>query len=137
MRWLGYGGWLPFALALTWSLTGPYPELGTPVLQAYAISIVTFVGALSWGWALSVPELHPDQQRRLLVWSVMPSLLSTSSVILPNPLQWWALALIYIGALRMDFVHNAFLQWPSEWLKLRTQLTAGAVITMVLAGWWL
>lgn len=137
LRWLGYGGWAPFAAALLWSMAGPYPEVGAQVLQAYAISIVTFVGALSWAWALAVPGLQPQQQRRLLVWSVVPSLLSTATVMLPNPMQWWALALVYLWALRMDVAHNAFLHWPKQWLRLRAQLTAGAVATLLLAGWWL
>jgi hypothetical protein len=135
LRWLGYGGWAPFALALAWAVAGPHPELGVQVLRAYAISIVTFVGALSWAWALSLADLDTAQQRRLLVWSVTPSLLATASVMLPGALAWWALAAVYLWALRMDWVHNAFLRWPTPWLTLRTQLTAGAVIAMVLAAW--
>lgn len=133
LRLLGYGGWLPFATLLLGSLIQDQPW--RTLLLAYAVGIVSFVGALSWGWALALPDLGDAQRKRLLAWSVMPCLLATLSVALPAPAQWWALAGVYGLAWWMDWRHNAVLQWPTEWLRLRMQLSLGAMLTLVAAAW--
>lgn len=137
LRWLGYGGWLPFALGLMWAVSGVATPVAERVLIAYSVSIVTFVGALSWAWALALPDLAPSERRRLLIWSVVPSLLATACVAWPSPWMWWGLAGVYGLAFFMDWRHNQILGWPLAWLRLRAQLTAGAVLAMLLAGFWL
>ena len=134
LRWLGYGGWAPFAVLLlsAWQLGG----LWTQALLIYAVAIVSFVGALSWGWALALPDLSADMRRRLLAWSVVPCLLACAAALLPSPTQWVGLSAVYALAWFMDWRHNAALAWPQEWLRLRLQLSLGAIASLLLAATW-
>jgi hypothetical protein len=132
LRALGYGGWLPFA-ALLWGALAQ-GEPWRAVLLAYSVAIVSFVGALSWGWALALPDLDDAWRRRLLVWSVVPCLLASVAAAMPSPWQWWALVGVYGLAWLMDWQHNRHTHWPPAWLRLRGQLSAGAIITMTTAA---
>jgi hypothetical protein len=55
LRWLGYGGLIPFAALAAGSLLLSDPALRAQcllLLQVYGLSIISFVGAISWGIAL-------------------------------------------------------------------------------------
>lgn len=134
LRLLGYGGWLPFAGALALSWFTPAQALAHQALLAYAVAIVSFVGALSWGWALALPDLNTRQRQGLLLWSVVPSLLAWLAACLPAPWVWWALVLTYALAWLMDWRHQTLLHWPAAWMALRSALTAGATLALMAAA---
>jgi hypothetical protein len=141
-QWLGNLGLLPFfALALaTWLPVAP-PHTGLPawLLVGYAAVILSFLGAVHWGFALLTPGLTRAQARQALLWSVVPSLLG-----------WLALALALGGLppavvlllLIADFVLcrlmdgallRVFTTAPAWYLPLRTRLTVGACLALALA----
>jgi hypothetical protein len=79
--WLGYGGLLPFVGLAAFSWLGPpvLPIDAAASLRAYGAVILSFVGALHWGFAMNLAGLDAPSRDRLYVWSVVPSLLAFPS----------------------------------------------------------
>ena len=57
VAWLGYGGLLPFGALALLLLDGARSALWWPALLAYGAVILSFVGALHWGFAMVLPGL--------------------------------------------------------------------------------
>ena len=74
--WLGYGGALPFVslAALCWLVAG-HAGFWFGLLLVYGAVILSFVGALHWGFAMTLPGLEPARRSRMMAWSVVPALL--------------------------------------------------------------
>ncbi len=137
LRWLGYGGLIPFAALAAGSLVLPDAALRSQclmLLQIYGLSIVTFVGALSWGMALVVPALEPALRARLLVWSVMPSLIGCASFVFTPAVGCLILAGTAALALVFDLRMTPRLGLPSQWRSLRVHLSLGAIASLFLGA---
>jgi hypothetical protein len=135
LRLLGYGGLIPFLALAMISLHQEAPalqDLARQGLAIYTVAILSFVGAVSWGVALAAPDLTDRQRNALLVFSVVPSLLVWLLYFLPEgSLRWLAFAGLTLVVFLADRTHGRALGWPSEWLKLRMNLSlivAGALI---------
>ena len=80
VAWLGYGGLLPFiALAVAAAganFRGQDPHWWDAALLADGAAILSFVGALHWGFAMTQPGLTDRQRASAFVWSVVPALLA-------------------------------------------------------------
>jgi Protein of unknown function (DUF3429) len=60
VAWLGYGGLLPFiGLAVLIGVDAHHATLWSDALVGYGAVILSFVGALHWGFAMSMPALDP------------------------------------------------------------------------------
>ena len=83
---LGYGGLLPFgALALLLALGGAHSARWWPMLLAYGAVILSFVGALHWGFAMALPGLGAVERQRLYGWSVVPALAAWPALLWAAP----------------------------------------------------
>ncbi len=101
VRLLGYGGLLPFIfLALLIPFTLDYRTLFEIALVNYGAVILSFVGALHWGFAMTVQDISVEQRRDRFIWSVIPALVAWVATLLPIPL----------GCL--------LLCWSSAWLPI-------------------
>lgn len=136
-KWLGYTGLIPFVVAsiCTFLFRGN-PELqdlsGTALL-AYGAVILSFLGGIRWGTALSEPD-KTDQMRQLIL-SVLPSLLGWLCLLIPEYTP--ALILLafgFAGQLYFDLRSAATEQLPAWFGKLRVQLTVGAVVCVLFAA---
>jgi len=130
---LGLGGLLPFfALAAlsVWSATPEQQRLAQDWIFVYGLSIVTFVGAVSFGLALADPQAGERLRVKWLIWSVCPSLLACATLLLPSWCRPFALGAIAIAALVMDYLLQGALPYANSWLRLRSVLTAGAVASL-------
>ncbi len=84
---LGVAGVLPFiACGVAAVSPGEAASLGLPALLAYGALILSFVGAVHWGFALAAPRsaasaLRPSITVRLAL-AIVPSLIGWTSVIL-------------------------------------------------------
>ncbi|MFN0161604.1 MAG: DUF3429 domain-containing protein [Burkholderiales bacterium] len=139
--WLGYGGALPFvATALAARFDPAHASLWAFALLAYGAVIVSFVGALHWGIAMSALRAGDDLVRRaseLYAWSVMPALLAwvalLSHAILAHGMAWAAVLLVlafgahYVRDRRLTTALNP----PAWYLPLRRQLTAVACLSLL------
>ena len=124
-RWassLGRAGWLPFAalLALAWAM----PESGWPVqvFKIWSALVLTFIGALRWGFALSGAGHRHDY-----LLGILPSAVAVVALLLSAPA-----ALLLLGT---GFVVLLSLDWwapppgmPDWFRRLRVQLTVGVVL---------
>src|SRR5574343_334504 len=78
VAWLGYGGLLPFLLLGPASLLDHHHSvLWSDALYGYGAIILSFVGALHWGLAMSLPGLRPCSRlySPLLCWCLVSSLI--------------------------------------------------------------
>ena len=80
VAWLGYGGLLPFLAlaAASWvtDFNGQASPLWQTALLAYGAAILSFVGALHWGFAMTLRDLPGPVRTASFVWSVVPALLA-------------------------------------------------------------
>jgi hypothetical protein len=138
LRWLGYGGLIPFAaLALgSWLIADPAGQaLSLELLRGYGLAIVSFVGAISWGIALVLVGIDDARRTRLVVWSVVPSLMGFASIALSARAGCIALAATAAIALVVDLRIARTLALPSAWRQLRIHLSLGAVGALLLGAY--
>jgi len=134
LRWLGYGGLIPFAVLAAGSLLLHDPALRAQcllLLQVYGLSILSFVGAVSWGIALVAGNQAEGLRRRLFLWSVVPSLVGCASFLTSHATGCLLLAATAALAFAVDAKHLGVLGLPPEWRRLRLHLTTGAIIALV------
>ncbi len=123
----GYGGLVPFFGLAAWLWIHPGAVAGH-VLTVYAAVILSFVGAVHWGWSLAG---RADSAR--YAWSVVPALLAwvwaslTTAIALP--LLAATFALVWHKE-RRELAAGL----PRGYRRLRTHLTAG-VVAGLLAAW--
>ncbi|WP_275270296.1 DUF3429 domain-containing protein [Limnobacter sp. P1] len=148
MSVLGYAGLIPFlGLAV---LTGIYTGTETAGQLAnynliYALCIVSFLGAVHWGLAISLSSQDQatylaglDQaefETRSFIWGVTPSLLAwLAGAFSPPQFTLWILALI-LGLVWL--VDQRFLK-PMKafdaYLRLRNHLTLGAILGLLVTA---
>ena len=83
VAWLGYGGLIPFvALTVGLQMSPEWADRFGLWLLGYGAVILSFVGALHWGFAMMIEELALARRQRAYAWSVVPSLLGFAAIIL-------------------------------------------------------
>ena len=115
---------------------GPnWQAFATEGLGLYAVTILTFVGAVSWGIALADPQLNDDQRARLLYFSVLPSLVTWLVwMTLVGSAQLMAFTALTLIVFLVDRMHGRALGWPAAWLRLRQHLSLTVGLCLLLAA---
>ena len=139
---LGYGGLIPFVgLAIAGFFVSD--SLQPRVLFAlitYGAIILSFVGALHWGFATARPGLSATLRMQLFIWSVVPALLGWSALLLIeiSPVAASALLIaVFATHLRQDIRlvrQNGLTDLPGWYLPLRARLTLVAIISLLLGS---
>ncbi|MCP5285837.1 MAG: DUF3429 domain-containing protein [Burkholderiaceae bacterium] len=127
---LGLAGLIPFvvgAAAMRWPALLPWPVPGgAPVaLAAYGAVIVSFLGGIHWGLAMSGAG-GPSLAR--LAWGVVPSLLAWPALLLPPAWSLAVLAAALVLCFMVDRRSYAAIGLAG-WLPLRGVLTAVAALS--------
>lgn len=130
---LGYGGLLPFVfLSLGGMLDPGHGPAWSEALLAYGAVILSFVGALHWGFAMSLHGLSERQRSAAFVWSVVPALLAWPALLLP-PLQ---AAVLLIAGFAANYWRDCRLAQQTElavwYLPLRFRLSCVAGLCLSL-----
>lgn len=154
VAWLGYGGLIPFvllALAAGVGLggtatfpTAAFPTAAFPAaallaqdsraLLAYGAVILSFVGALHWGFAMTLRDLPARSRNAAFLWSVVPALLAWVALVLP-PAPAAALLIVgFLAQYRRDVALARRAALPVWYLPLRMRLTTVACLSLVLGG---
>lgn len=135
VAWLGYGGLAPFALlCLATLVPGPYALAFCRALLAYAAVILSFVGALHWGFAMTLPDVDETRSNGLFIWSVVPALIGWIALLL-SPLPAAAILVLgFIAQYRMDRRLTREATLPPWYLPLRLRLTAVACCSVALSA---
>lgn len=132
VAWLGYGGLIPFLVLTPASLLDyHYGALWSDALYAYGAIILSFIGALHWGLAMSLPELSERQRSALFLWSVVPALIAWPAVLFSPPIAAPLLVFGFIAHYLQDrrLARQASL---ADWyLPLRLRLTSVAVVCLI------
>ncbi|MCZ8252128.1 MAG: DUF3429 domain-containing protein [Hylemonella sp.] len=140
---LGYGGLLPFALGALGLLLMPKGHaLWQAMLLGYAAIILSFVGALHWGFAMSASAADAPG---LYSWSVVPALLGWVALLLPGVLPLLGsdlrsgtvlAAALLIVAYAAHYLQDRRLTrrqaLPAWYLPLRLRLSSGAVLALAV-----
>jgi hypothetical protein len=128
---LGYGGLVPFIAlsSLEW-LNPVHAEFWHEALLAYAAVILSFVGALHWGFAMFAGNWAPRARMAGYVWSVVPSLVAWVALLLPSPLGGGLLVVFFIAHYARDVRVAPVIQVPDWYLPLRWRLSLMAVLSI-------
>lgn len=132
VAWLGYGGLIPF-LALTPAslLDHHHGALWSDALYAYGAIILSFIGALHWGLAMSQPELSERQRSAWFAWSVVPALIAWPAILFSPPLAAPLLVFGFIAHYLQDRRLARQARLPDWYLPLRLRLSSVAVVCLV------
>ena len=127
-HFLGWAGLVPFGIAALGTHSGidtlvPYGFLGG---TAYGAVILSFLGAVHWGLAM-----QDDRSPYWYVWSITPALFGFASLLLLD-VEMRVVTLIPIFALAWSVDRKAANHGliPNWYMRLRSKLTAGAVISL-------
>lgn len=136
--WLGYGGLLPF---VTLALAGLLPEIKPAAQQvllaallAYGAVILSFVGALHWGFAISSGILNARQRNACFLWSVVPALLAWPTFFLPARVAGAVLVIGFLAHYLQDRRLVRYAGLPQWYLPLRLRLTTVACVCLAVPG---
>ena len=133
LAWLGYGGLLPFAAGAL-AVLAHRVEWALPALVAYGACILSFLGAVHWGWVLG-PVAAPAGLPvvRTLILGVLPSLVGWAALLLPAPT---GLALLICGFAGWYLLESRLLGAAvlgAGYFALRQRLTFGVIACLVVA----
>jgi uncharacterized membrane protein len=131
VKLLGYGGLIPFIGLALLSLTQLFPrEIVNSALLSYAATILSFVAALHWGFAMTIPSLSENDRIYQYSWSVVPPLLAWLALLVSPTIGAVILIAGFIANLWQDlsFYKPNKVDLPKWYLPLRIRLTIIAVI---------
>lgn len=129
---LGYGGLLPFVgLALLMPLDAHHGQLWGDALVAYGALILSFVGAVHWGFAMALPGLTAERRRACFVWSTVPALIAWPALLLIPPLASVLLVAGFAAHYWQDRRLAVATRLPEWYLPLRLRLTVVACLGLL------
>jgi hypothetical protein len=128
---LGYGGLLPFIglACASWLRDAPGSMAGHALI-AYGAVILSFVGALHWGFAMMVAGLSDAQRRNAFVWSVLPALMAWVALLLMPPASGILLVVGFLAHYARDRTLSRLASLPAWYLPLRLRLTMVACLCL-------
>ena len=100
------------------------------MLLTYGAVILSFVGALHWGFAMVHPGASGPVTGKLFIWSVVPSLLGWVALLLEPTVGAAFLIAGFLGHYGQDLRLTRILPLPSWYLPLRLQLTTVACLCL-------
>ena len=131
---LGFAGLIPFVL-LSLACWIVHPDWLGQVVKGqlfYGIAILSFLGGIHWGAALTCNQLTIAQTKRALVWGVTPSLIALIAAKLIIGLGFAVLVVGFLAAYQID---KRVYHWYgiADWfISLRFKLTCVVVTALLL-----
>jgi hypothetical protein len=131
---LGYAGLLPPIVLALWLLgipdDHPWRAQTVALLTGYAAVALSYIGGIRWGIALLEPN---ENAGRIFALSVLPALGGWAALFVPPPYSFVLLAVAFAAHGAWDTLTAQNGKMPDWFARLRMQLTAGIVITMIVA----
>lgn len=134
VAWLGYGGLLPFVLLTVGIYALPQHRVfWGQALCAYGAVILSFVGALHWGFAMTLEGLSARQRLESYVWSVVPALLAWPALVIGSAALGSSLLVLgFVANYWRDVRLARVAELPGWYLPLRLRLTAVASFCLLI-----
>lgn len=136
-RILVYAGMVPFIGGFLISLFGAPANLTLEVamlaFKAYAAVILSFLGGVHWGMALTVTD--PSEQQRSLIISVVPAIIGVVAVLLSAGPAFAVLAIAFLAQGIFDVFVFRKLRKGGWYARLRLEVTAIVVVLLALSAW--
>lgn len=137
VNWLGYGGLLPFiALASAVWIDSSRSNLWGDAILVYGAVILSFVGALHWGFAMSQSDMSAHQRTHCFVWSVVPALMAWIALLVKYVLTPKYACVLLVAGFLIHFWQDKRLvklvEMPVWYLPLRLRLTFVACVSLLL-----
>lgn len=133
--WLGYGGLLPF-ISLSLATVGAN-FLGADAawfniaLLSYGAAILSFVGALHWGFAMTLRGMSESQRTAAFVGSIVPALVAWLA-LLAEPV---VAVVLLVAGFAIHYGRDARLaaaaDLPAWYLPMRLRLTCVACLSLI------
>jgi hypothetical protein len=130
---LGYGGLIPFFGCAFLAFWFDQSAFWMFAIHSYAALIISFLGAVSWGFALSIKDMSRMQREALFCWGVLPALLGWVCLLLPQAIRVGPLAALFLLTLSIDTYFVKQLSLPKFWLQMRVRLTLTAIVALITA----
>lgn len=129
---LGFGGLIPFVVLAALTLIGPegWKDWVSRGLIAYAAVILSFLGGITWGLAVTRQKTHDP----LYLASMAPFFAGWIALLLPVFPGLLLLMASFLGALFNDFLLKKAGLAPSWFFSLRMTLTAVVVASLAVAA---
>jgi hypothetical protein len=128
---LGYAGAIPFVtLALGTFVSGAPGAFALQAVYAYAVAILSFLGGVHWGVALTRAE--PTFAR--LGAGVAPSLAGWAAFLVGGRAGLWLLAAAFAAMLAYDLRQTRAGATPGWYPGLRWPLTSAVAASLLLAS---
>lgn len=136
--WLGGLGVLPFVACAILAVVAPpgWTALAAQALGLYGAVILSFLGGVQWGLAISgtgSPDAHAVSLSRLSL-SVMPALVGWCALLLPLTPGLVLLALTFAMVLVVDLRAVRERQAPCWYPRLRWPLTLTAISALMVGA---
>lgn len=113
--------------------------LSQRALVGYAAVIVSFLGAVHWGFALMTPSLARTAMRQSLLWGVVATLLGWLALLMmlvgirPRLVLLFLIGDLLLCRLMDGALLPHYPAAPGWYLELRTRLTIGASLALAFA----
>lgn len=137
-RILGFAGLIPFVVLAATAALAP-EAMARPAREGaifYGAAILSFMGGCRWGFAAA--GLGQGPRFEPLAISVLPALLAWAGLWLgPSTGAAWTAAILVAGFLALfadDVRAERNGETPAWWSSLRAPLTAGATLSLAIAG---
>ena len=135
VAWLGYGGLIPFvALTAAFLLDPHHGLLWSDALIGYGAVILSFVGALHWAFAMTLPDLTEQQRTARFAWSVVPALLAWPALLVDATMASFLLVPGSVAHYLQDRRLVRSQSLPDWFLPLRFRLTSVACLCLSVVG---
>jgi len=135
--WLGLGGLIPFLAGALGALLGvgaggSLRPVALAALEAYGAVILSFLGAVHWGFALRAEGAEATSTPGRLVLGVVPSLVAWLALLLPGGLALVLLAAGILGTAAVETMAARRGLVPEGYLRLRWGLSLGAALCLLV-----
>lgn len=132
---LGYGGLLPFlALVMLEFLDAERAAFWRGNLRAYAAVILSFVGALHWGFATMLADVASRNRNLMFAWSVVPSLMGFAALGMHSVSSEIVLVAGFLLHYCQDLRLARTVALPAWYMPLRLRLSAVAIVCLCVSA---
>lgn len=126
---LGYAGLIPFiTLSIGSWIETPHSYNSVYALIAYAAIILSFMGAIHWGMAMSKTE---NKQGKYYITSVIPALAAWLSLLLPDVFSLIILLTGFTFLISYDLAVEKSQGFPDWYIPMRIKLTFIVLLCLI------